>query len=581
MPKFARLLISSMQLLICVGVFLGLPGVGHAQLVQPGDPFEYYVRVLQISDEIPSKSSWLLRPVVYNPLEVNRSKYSYAGNAKRYLWEPFLDQGRNLRLSTLDPVWFTSYNTNLPRGTNDGALWQGRGVNSTFSAGLEGNVGFIHFRFRPVIGYSQNLFVDVSDYAIGPFMGGVMRADRNPYSYPFYNFDHVLRYGEDPLSWFDLGDSYVQLRYQGFFAGVSNTRKWVGPALYNPLMVSYNAAGFKHVELGTYNPIRTILGSFEFNYFLGFINKSDFYDQRTDNRLNTYVSVAGVYSPSFIKGLSLGVNRLFIEDYPDNQTMLVDQAIKVINPFFKETLIEIDPTLSAQPDNQMFSLFFRWAFPKNGFELYGEFGRNDNNVDARDFRMQPDHDSAWLFGFVKSIDLGRRRLLALSYEVSDFEGSRNSFARGRGGIARPDNVGISGRWFAHHTRNDFTHDGQLLGSAVGPGGSSYTLRFDLFNPGGMYGLRFSHLTYGNGWLNYPETLGIIMAANEPGVKRKELRNSELLVSVDMTKTVYGSWEVSGLVERSFIQNHWFIKDNDVRNTRLQLVLRKRIGGGLR
>lgn len=562
-------------------LFVFFPNKGISQILQPGDRFEYYVRVLQTRGEFPASGSWLLRPVNFNPREANRSSYKFAGITNPIDWKPALQQGNLLKISILDPVLFTSYNSSLPKGVNDGALWQGRGLNSAFSAGFEGNAGSIYFRFRPVVGYSQNLYVDVSDYEIGPFVGGVMRAERNPYSYPFYNFDHVLRYGEDPLSWFDLGDSFLQFRFRGVYAGISNTRKWVGPALYNPLMLSYNAPGFKQIDIGTYEPLNTVIGSFEFNYFLGFIKKSKFYDSRSDNRLHTYVSIAGVYSPSFAKGLSLGVNRLFIEDYPEDSAMLFDQAVKVINPFFKETLIEIDPTLSAQPDNQMFSLFFRWAFPKNGFEFYGEFGRNDNNVDARDFRMQPDHDSAWLFGAVKSFDLGRNRLLAVSYEVTDLEGSRNSFTRGRGGIAQPDRVGISGRWYAHHTRNDFTHDGQLLGSALGPGGNSTTLRFDLFNPSGTYGLRLSHMTYGNGWLNYPETLEIIMAANEPNVERHELRNSEILVGIDMTKTFFESWEVSAAVEQSFIQNHWFIKDNDFRNTRVELVLRKRISGGLR
>jgi hypothetical protein len=487
----------------------------------------------------------------------------------------------DLNIWSLDPMVFTSYNSGLPKGGNDGALWQGRGLNSTLSAGFEGNAGPLHFRFRPVIGYSQNVYMDLSKYVVSPQRGSWMRANRNPYSTPFYNFDYVLRYGQDPLSWVDLGDSFLQLRFLGVYAGISNSRKWVGPALYHPLLTSYNAPGFKHIELGTYKPMNTFIGSFEFNYFLGFLKKSEFYDELTDNRLNTFVNFGAVYSPSFIKGLSVGANRLFIESHPKDIGILLDRTVKVINPFFKETLIAIDPTLNAQPDNQMLSLFFRWAFPKNGFELYGEFGRNDNNVDLRDFRMQPDHDSAWLLGVVKSYDMGQHGLLAVNYEVTNLEGSRNSYARGRGGLSRPDLVGVSGRWYAHHNRNDFTHDGQLLGSALGPGGNASTLRVDLFHPSGTYGLRLAHMTYGNGWLNTPESVTIIMAANEPGVERHELRNSEILLGIDLTKTFSTTWEVSAAVEQSFIQNQWLIKDNDMMNTRFELVLRKRIKGGLR
>ncbi|MCR4952658.1 MAG: hypothetical protein K6A43_01170, partial [Treponema sp.] len=42
----------------------------------------------------------------------------------------------SLKLKIYGPEWFNSYNTATPYGQNDGALWQGRGYNTSLTAGL-------------------------------------------------------------------------------------------------------------------------------------------------------------------------------------------------------------------------------------------------------------------------------------------------------------------------------------------------------------------------------------------------------------------------------------------------------------
>ena len=41
-----------------------------------------------------------------------------------------------LKLKLFGPEWFNSYNTTAPYGQNDGALWQGRGYNTSFTTGV-------------------------------------------------------------------------------------------------------------------------------------------------------------------------------------------------------------------------------------------------------------------------------------------------------------------------------------------------------------------------------------------------------------------------------------------------------------
>ena len=42
-------------------------------------------------------------------------------------------------------------------------------------------------------------------------------------------------------------------------------------------------------------------------------------------------------------------------------------------------------------ENQLASLFARWVLPGAGFEIYGEFGREDHSANLRDFLSEPDH----------------------------------------------------------------------------------------------------------------------------------------------------------------------------------------------
>ena len=54
-------------------------------------------------------------------------------------------------------------------------------------------------------------------------------------------------------------------------------------------------------------------------------------------------------------------------------------------------------------DNQLLSGFAAIRVPKSGFELFGEFGRNDRSENLRDALVEPEHNSAWLLGLFKVI----------------------------------------------------------------------------------------------------------------------------------------------------------------------------------
>lgn len=536
--------------------------------VRPGDRYEHYLRLFQISGaDVPVKHSFLIRPI---GIECPGEEPQHWSSPCRD-WGFLLESGDLVRVRLLNPSLSVSYNSTLPRGVNDGAQWQGRGLNQKLVAGFQANVGPLHLRFAPEVGFSQN-----ADFDLGPYPA------RNgmPYTYPWRNFDHVQRFGEDPMTWTDLGDSYLQLRYFGLKLGVGNSRMWIGPAVYNPLLYSYNGPGFRHFVFGTYRPIKTFTGQIEFQYHLGFLEKSEYYDNRTDNRLNTASSFVYVYSPRFVPGLSLGLNRTFIEEHPGDWKGVRENAFKVFQAVFKDIPDDNSPEV-VEPDNQMVSLFFRWYVPGYGFEVYGELGRNDHNVDFRDLRAQPDHDSAWLFGFMKTFNLRQEDLLAIGYEVTQLDGSRSSYTRGTGQPPSPSNLGTVGRWYAHRNRNDFTHRGQIIGAGIGSSSVSNSISVHYLKPSTQLGFRVARIAYGNGLLNFTNTYNIIRAQNPAGLERFQLRNTEIMIGLDVTRKLKYGIELTGVIEQSFIRNHLFLHKNDLNNTRIVLVVRKNLWGGIR
>src|SRR5690606_12207078 len=138
------------------------------------------------------------------------------------------------------------------------------------------------------------------------------------------------------------------------------------------------------------------------------------------------------YSPHFAKGLSVGGQRLYMEQYPPDLNDLWRQVSKIWNPVVREGLQTDENPSGWEPDNQLITVFARWVFPKNGLEFYTEFGRNDHNADWRDLRMQPDHNRAYLFGLIKSVSMSKNRLLAFAFELTHTEGTRSSYTRGLG-----------------------------------------------------------------------------------------------------------------------------------------------------
>jgi hypothetical protein len=154
------------RLIAIVGVFaVGLDAtllaaqvsVGSRSALWVGSPLDDYVRLLQLSGQVPL-SSRMLRPMeAENRSLTLRDSSSLALNPwrARYGSRQDLDSTR-IAIETYDPIVRLTENSAVPFGTNDGALWAGRGLSGALDLGAAIKYRGLTVRLAPTLTYSQN-----------------------------------------------------------------------------------------------------------------------------------------------------------------------------------------------------------------------------------------------------------------------------------------------------------------------------------------------------------------------------------------------------------------------------------------
>jgi len=555
--------------LILITIFF-FPVFTHAQSYLPFDKYNHYQRILQISGIDESGVSFNIRPVTSPEIH---SDVMHPWRHLRYdTREPISNINSKFNIYAFEQVWFQSYNSALPRGINDGAIWQGKGFNSALSFGLRLEYGPVQINFRPVLGWSQN-----KSYNLGPYEPPIIRVpsqnineQASDYAYRDFHgrFDYVQRFGENAVSWLDMGLSSLELKLSGFKFALSNQHIWSGPAIHSSLQYGYNAPGFRHVYVGSDRPLHTPLGSIEFAYIFGRMLSSEYFldNQQRSQSVNSFILS---YSPFFSDNFHIGALRTFFHHYPENFSEYSTMALKLFEFLFRDSYDDWDA------DNQIASLFFRYVISDFGVELYGEYGRNDHNADMRDFRAQYNHSRAYTIGVTKTAKLNRQRILATNVEFTQTESTRPGLTRGERNIG-----GRLGGWYGHsHQVMGFTNRGQIIGSGYGPGFNSQIIKTDVYDTFGKVGLKLARIVYHNNRVD--QSFEFIRQANIEEVERWEVRNVELMAGLEWVAFLRNDIELSVAIEQSYIYNQHNLKDNDYWNTRIEFTLRKNIRGWLR
>ena len=404
------------------------------------------------------------------------------------LWEPEaaadnwfargLKQGLTVRV--YGPEWFNSYNTAAPYGQNDGALWQGRGYNTSLTAGvrLEG-YGF-ELTFKPQVSWSQNKDFEFiqPNYAAFDKNGNLTKYKDKASTYGYYgvtSVDAPQRFGDNSFWTFDWGDTEVRYTWHTLTAGFGTQAIWLGPAKLNPIIHSNNAASYPKLDVGLRKTNLIVpyfgwnLGAIEARGWWGKLSESDWFDNNDSNDDNLISGLALYYQFPFLKELTVGLNRTMLSKF---------------NNISKYTLFNIFiPGLSdsggTDDSDQRISLTFDYKMEKAGFEVYLEWGKNDYSPSKDYYIRYPFHTQGWSFGVVKSFNIPLNLKCELNLEITSIECSADYDRM----------LPWYSSFYAHHKiEQGYTNNGQWLGAGIGTGGNSQFLSFKLYHNKGFFQL---------------------------------------------------------------------------------------------
>lgn len=468
-----------------------------AQLIELTDPVEEYIRLLRTDENSSAFPSFQLWPVDASILfseDYKTIANPWSNLVERYRFKTY----RNLKYRIKQPRLFTSFNSRLPSGHNDGALWQGRGINNSFEFGAELRYKFLSLSFYPQITYSQNKSFPLSKHS--PFRNHSKFATAHSYS---AFIDRPQRFGESSQSGAKLGNSHIDIRHSGFKAGLSTSNLWTGPALHNPIIFSNNAAGFRHLYAGTYRPVKTPIGSFEGIFLGGWLSESDYFDSIEENDKRFLNAATLIYGPSFIPGFYMGATRM-IQKYTPEGGVGASDFFEVFQPFLKDNLRTEENPSGNLESHQLMTLMFNWTFPQYGFELYSEWSRNDHSGDERDLLRHFEHARGYMLGFIKKFELSGGRWFTANTEITQLEVPRlNQFRR-------------TGSYYNNgEIPQGFTNQGQILGSHIGPGSNSQIISLKLYDSWGLAGVSLNRIVHHNDRLYRLYRLGLLNSNTEP------------------------------------------------------------------
>ena len=406
------------------------------------------------------------------------AEHPWQGNnlgAKRVLWQSkndsegnFFTRGieQSVALKIYGPEWYNSYNTSSPYGQNDGALWQGKGYNTSLTGGARLEAYGFELTFKPQVSFSQNKDFD---YIQPNYSSG--KAATYGY-YGLASVDAPQRFGDSSFWTFDWGDSEVRYSWHTLTVGFGTQAIWLGPARLNPILHSNNAASYPKVDIGLRKTQMHMphfgwyLGKIEVRGWWGMLTESDYFDDDDSNDNNLIAGFALAWNlPGILDGLTIGVNRTMLSKWNDKDAY---------------TMLEIygfSNFSSGEDDesDQRVSLTFDYVLPEVGFELYLEWARNDYSPEFNYYLRYPFHTEAWTLGGRKAFNLSPSLKMEILAEVTFLHASDDYY----------EVISWDTTFYAHDKiTQGYTNRGQWLGAGIGTGGDSQYLGVKFYYPKG-------------------------------------------------------------------------------------------------
>jgi hypothetical protein len=558
-PRSGRLAILSACLLPLLTV-VAVPDAARAQSsgghgeVFVGTEFESYLRYLQTLGKS-APSVWSIRGLSPSQLDALAPSDTLHPWARRYAFAR--PAGTGFTLGFVRPTVGFIANTGYPFGSNDGVIWAGKGMTAWAQAGVTFRAGPFSGSFAPIAFRSANTDFELMDNGQ---IGDLQFADGQ---FPT-EIDKPQRFGTGPYSRFDLGESTLRVDVAGVGAGISTASQWWGPTIDFPYILGNNAGGFPHIFLGTSKPAGIGIGTLHGRLVYGQLLQSayspvtgrDYFESYLrPGRVRFMAGAVGTMTIKGIRGLEIGGGRFFHAATDSNGFQLSDIKLPLQNLLKSRIAAEGDTVFGDDRSllqNQLASIFFRWAPPTAGIEIYGEYGREDFSSDIRDFMLQPDHSSTINLGFRKAWLKGTR-INAVRAEIFNYSATASGRTRGEGLI-----------YLHQPLQQGHTYRGQMLGANVGAGsGSAQLLAVERFTTGGKLKGFFSRTTQGEISLRLPPY--------ENGPRLENPVDVQYSLGAELTRFV-GPFDVSGRAVFTSEKNRHFLEDKG--NVNLALTVRQ-------
>jgi hypothetical protein len=363
-----------------------------------------------------------------------------------------------------------SFNSYRPYGWNNGSMITAKGLQFRLSGGLMYTSKLIEVNLQPEYVNAAN-----RNYTSSPLFGNVTRG---PYRRMF------------------LGQSYAELKLSKLGIGFSNENFWLGPGQQSALIMSNNAPGFGHLYFRTREPIKTPILDLEFNVFGGGLDQdsllnseSSFQKPAPFSRQWRYLNgITITIQPKFIPGLYLGFNRAlqFYGNKEDSSTIgFFNKYTPAVSAFFKKKInTQAEAPSETDGQDQIASVFMRFVFPKEHFEVYFEYGYNDFKANTRDLIQDAQHSSAYIAGFKKMISTSKRVNYSIAGEIVQTAQSSDYTTRN------------AGNWYgvgSGSIRQGMTHFNQVLGAGSGIGNNVQSLHVERIEGLNRYGFKIMRI----------------------------------------------------------------------------------------
>lgn len=427
-----------------------------------GSEAERYVRVLQTRGALSGEPAAVRG---YGPKVIARFA---AESLPAHPWASRFREDsleRTSRVWRLRPVVQASFNSAYPWGFNDGAAWQGKGANIAATIGFGARWRWVSLRVEPVFFRAEN-----GDF---PLLGDTARGanafgdQQRPGS-----IDLPQRFGRSAYQRIDPGQSELRVDAGPVAAGVSTMSRFWGPGIQHSLLLGGNGAGFPHLFFGTSRALRTRIGRLAGQVIYGKLSSSGYAPAApTSSRFGS--GLVATWQPPSGRGFEVGLSRFYHREWPSGGPGLGDLTVP-----FGSLFEDFQVSKGGTADNQLISLFARWRAEEDGFEFFGEFGRNDRSGGARDLALEPEHNSAWMVGFGKSYGA----------QESVWWMIRGEYVNGR--ITSLQQLGRGQATFFEHSpiTQGHTERGQLLGSPLLERSAGFELGVDRWTQRGRAGI---------------------------------------------------------------------------------------------